>query len=295
MAIAQGMTGRACAQTDRSSKDDEKANSAVIVSATRLRAERQRATPMVLLDARARKDFGQSMISGARWIDAAAWKDQAAKPDGLNDDRFWIEQLSGLDISNDTKVVVYGNQWPETARVWWLLKYVGVQDVRVLDGGFQAWLAGNANATVPAKDPPAPSKPATPFQPKYQADRFATAESVLRDSVQSKICQIVDNRTQGEYAGKVVRGKRGGHIPGAQHLDWQSFVSPDGGLLGPDPLRALFDAAGVDLNRPAATHCQGGGRSSVGALVIEHLTGKPAKNYLASWGQWGDRDELPVE
>ncbi len=87
--------------------------------------------------------------------------------------------------------------------------------------------------------------------------------------------------------------KRGGHIPKACHLEWSEFVGPDGRFLHPDEMREKVEAAGVKPGEPVITHCQGGGRASVDAYVLERL-GHPARNYYLGWSDWGNVDDTPV-
>jgi thiosulfate/3-mercaptopyruvate sulfurtransferase len=184
---------------------------------------------------------------------------------------------------------VYGDSLPGAAQAWWLLNYCGLK-AKLLDGGLPAFVDAGGVPSSEETVKPAPSSFAVRFQP----ERFATADDVKKLGVDQRQCQILDNRTAGEFSGEDVRGKRGGHIPGANHLDWQIFVDESGRLLPDDSLKEIFLEKKIVDNQPIVTHCQSGGRSSVGALVAEIVTGKPARNYYGSWGDWSSREELPV-
>ena len=260
--------------------------SAVLISAESLKAHLEN-SQCVLLDVRDAKAFEAGHLAKAVRVDSNGWK-QATK-ESLDLEDFWKKELSALGISNSSQVIVYGAPLPEVARMWWLLKYVGCQHVMVLDGGVDAFEKGGGKLSQDTYQPPSGN-----FAPQFQADRVISATDLLTESVQGKVCQTVDNRTLAEFDGSEKRGARGGHIPGAHHSDWQAYLQADGTFKSREDLAQLFQEAGVNLEKPIATHCQSGGRSSVGALVIEHLTGKPARNYYRSWAEWSANSELPV-
>ena len=259
---------------------------AILISGTELVKDLQ---SFDLIDVRDAKAYEEGHIGLAVRLDMAAVKEATGKG-SLENDSYWNTQIGGLGIDGKQPIVVYGAPLPEVARVWWLLKYLGCSDVRILDGGVASYQsAGGMTSTALAK------RAAKEFKPMYQKDRIITADELLKEGVQAKTCQIVDNRTVGEFTGTEVRGPRGGHIPNAKNSDWQKYVDKDGKFLPRDELAKLLKDAGIDVEQPAVTHCQSGGRSSVGAFVIELVGGKPARNYYRSWGEWAGRSDLPVE
>lgn len=244
----------------------------------------------VMLDVRDKARYEEGHIPGAIWVDTSLWKNATSKDEGLRDKNFWAHEIGKLGIDGKETIVVYGDNLTESARVWWLLSYLGCENVRLLDGGWKAYLQCGGK---PSKESPVVGS--VKFEPSFQEDRLATAEEVLELGVRNKKVQVIDNRTSQEYQGVEVRGPRGGHIPGAKHSDWQEYVDAEGRFLPIAQLKSKLIAKGIDLDRPCTTHCQGGGRSSVGAFVMEMATGEPAMNYYRSWGEWGVRSELPIE
>lgn len=242
-----------------------------------------------IIDVRAKNAYDAGHIPGAVWIDANAWRDQSLKPDALQDTKYWRDTLGSLGIQNQTRVIVYGDQTQNTARIWWLLSYLGCADVRILDGGWKAWEASGG-----PKETKSTVRAAAHFDVKFQSERLATLTEIQKEAVDAQTCQILDNRTKEEYEGTVNRGGRAGHIPGAQNLDWTALVDENGKFLPEATLRQKLAAAGIDLSKPVATHCQSGARSSVGAFVYEMLTGKPAKNYYRGWSEWGTNESVPI-
>ena len=242
-----------------------------------------------VLDVRDSKAYQAGHIEGAIFVDLAAWKKASPDDASMIDANLWGKNVGDLGIDGSETIVVYGSPLTEAARVWWILRYVGCKDVRLLDGGVEAFQAAGGMLVV---DPT--NVTAKIFKPHFQSSRFVTGTELKKLAIDLSQCKIIDNRTPEEFAGKEVRGPRGGHIPDATNSDWRRYVGTDGKLLPKEQLADLLEADGIDLSQSFVTHCQSGGRSSVGAFVVELVTGKPAKNYYRSWSEWSARDEFPV-
>ena len=275
-------------QVAQAEESNSKLNADLLVNVEQLSPLLDEATT-VLLDVRPKAEFDAGHLPKAVWIDLKSWKDHSSTDDGLQDKKFWSDEISNLGISAKSTVIVYGDPLPEAARVWWLLKYCGCKDIRLLNGGMKSWVASGGQ---PSKE----SRHIQPvqFEAQFQPKRLATDKDVQKLGLAEKSCQIVDNRAPGEFDGTTVRGKRGGHIPGANNLEWSQFVGADGKFLPVEELRSKFAGANIDLEQTIIAHCQTGGRSSVGSFVFEMLSGKPARNYYRGWSEWSEKEELPV-
>jgi thiosulfate/3-mercaptopyruvate sulfurtransferase len=238
-----------------------------------------------LLDARPKAKYDAGHIPGAVWVDATAWT-KAFGPAPDKDE--WAKRLGALGLEVDSPVVVYGEDPREPARVWWVLRYWGFKDARLLDGGWLAWATQNSAASraAPAVKPTEPKL--TP-----QADRLATKGQVL-DIVKKKDRQIIDARSEKEFCGEEARAKRGGAIPGAKNLDWTDLIHKDGRFKSAEELRKLFQAHEISLKEPAVTYCQSGGRASVMAFALELMGAKGVSNYYQSWNEWGNDPDTPI-
>jgi 3-mercaptopyruvate sulfurtransferase SseA/precorrin-6B methylase 2 len=200
-----------------------------------------------ILDTRAQTEYAAGHIAGAVRVDVKSWQQLSAREGGLHDTSAWAEQVGRLGISATSAVVVYGDRLPDTARIWWTLKYLGVQDVSILDGGWPLWKKENRPT-----DQSTPAIATVKFEPQCQSDRLEEMDS-LKKSLHSEHLTIVDTRSADEYTGKEVRAKRGGHIPGAKLLEWKGLLAPDGRFKSPAQLRALFREHGIQPAQTAVT------------------------------------------
>ena len=243
----------------------------------------------VILDARDRGKYEQGHVPNARWVDHATWA--KSFQDG-KDRNGWTKRIADLGIDNNSKVVIYDDDWnKEAARIWWILKYWGVSDARLLNGGWKAWTT--ASLPIEKETPKQPG--ATNFVAKSQAERLATKQKLL-DSLKNKSLQIVDARSEGEFCGtEKANNKRAGAIPGAKDLEWIDLLDTDSQRFkSADEIAKLFRQAGIDLGETTATHCQSGGRASVMAFGLELMGAKDVSNYYRSWSEWGNADDTPV-
>ena len=243
----------------------------------------------IVLDARDQEKFTAGHIPAARWIDHAAWS--KAFDEG-QDAPGWSRRIAALGIAADSKVVLYDDELSKAAaRIWWILEFWGVRDVRLLNGGWIGWTAGQLPVEKGAPTTPAPAT----FEARPQAQRLATKRQIL-DSLAGHTLQIVDARSEGEFCGtEALKNRRAGAIPGARHLEWSDLLDKTTGRFKPaDELRGLFRAADIDLAAPSATHCQGGGRAAVMAFALELMGTRDVANYYRSWGEWGNADDTPV-
>lgn len=243
----------------------------------------------VILDARTRASYEQGHVPGARWVDPAAWA--AGFGDG-DDAEGWSKRIGDLGIDQASKVVVYDDgPSKDAARIWWILRYWGVEDAKLLNGGLTGWKSGKFPMETEVQSPEPAEFTATP-----QAARLATKDQLL-EALKGKSLQIVDARSEGEFCGTdKLKNKRAGAMPGAKHLEWSDLIDKQTQRFKqPAVIRELFDQAGIDVEQPTATHCQGGGRSSVMAFGLELMGATEVHNYYRGWGEWGNADDTPIE
>ena len=240
-----------------------------------------------ILDARLRDKFEAGHIPGAVWVDHDAWSksfDNGKDADG------WAKRVGALGIDVNTPVVIYDdNLSKDAARIWWILRFWGVRDVRLLNGGWFAWKGDGGEA---AKDEP--TIEATSPKLKAQADRLAIKDQVLQ-GVKEKSFQFVDARSQGEFCGDDKKAKNAGAIPEAKQLEWSDLLDAKTQRFKPAPeLSKLFEERGLKLDKPVTTYCQSGGRAAVMAFGLELMGAEKVRNYYKSWAEWGNADDTPI-
>jgi thiosulfate/3-mercaptopyruvate sulfurtransferase len=197
--------------------------------------------------------------------------------------------VAGLGIGPDTHVVIYDDSGGlHAARLFFTLDVFGHRAVSLLDGGFQAWQRANRPMTTEV-----PHVARTDYRPALQPDRVASAEWV-RDRLTDPTLVLVDTRTPAEYAGKDVRARRGGHIPGAINIDWEQNLRPDGTFKSADELRAMYTAQAVTPDKTVVTYCQTHHRAAHTYFVLRLLGYPRLVGYDRSWSEWGNRDDLPL-
>ena len=240
-----------------------------------------------ILDARDEKKFAAGHIPGAVWVNHDEWAKEYA---GDLSDEGWEWRIGALDIGVNTPVVIYDDaRFNRAARIWWILRAMGVRDVRLLNGGWKGWqdIGGRVTKDVLKVDGSMKVKP--------RKDRVATKEFVL-EAVKTKQQQIIDARSREEYLGTDKKAKHGGAIPGAKHLEWSDAMdAKTQRFKSADELKKLFAAAGIDPSKPCTTYCQSGGRAAVMAFTLELMGGKDVRNYYKSWAEWGNADDTPID
>jgi thiosulfate/3-mercaptopyruvate sulfurtransferase len=242
-----------------------------------------------LLDARPRDEYQRGHIPGAAWVDAKAVERMAARPGALTDRAAWEAWLAPMGITSDTKVLVYdANRQLDAARLWWLLRYLGVARVGLINGGFPLWEKQGRPVAVET-----PKVVPRPFPVHFRRERLADREDV-RAALKQGNTRVIDARSAAEYTGVTKRSKRGGRVPTACHLEWATLVNADGQFLDGATLRTKLSEVGVKPGAPVITHCQGGGRASVDAFVCEWL-GFRTRNYYLGWSDWGNAQDTPIE
>lgn len=204
-----------------------------------------------------------------------------------------FEDLMGkLGVGPDTTVVTYDdNNALVASRLWWVLRYYGHTNAKVLNGGWHRWLTEQRPVTFHASK----AAPAT-FTAKPNAAIYATVD-LLKQAHADPACQVLDSRTDGEWEGTNNRGnKRSGRVPNAKHLEWLRFVETDDmrKFLPAEQLQALVDEAGFTRDKPIITYCQGGIRAAHAAFVLELLGYQGVRVYDGSMREWANRDDTPL-
>lgn len=196
----------------------------------------------------------------------------------------WMRS-AGVDAAAD--VIVYGAREPmAAARAWWLLRYMGHERVRVLDGGFDAWQARGFDVTDAVPRP----------QPGDFTVRVAS-EHRLDDRLVEDCARhgrLLDARAFERYTGESEPiDPLAGHIPGAVSAPATEMVDGEGRMRSPAALRRYFEALGITPDTTVGVYCGSGVTAATDALALE-LAGLPAAMYVGSWSKWSAQPDPPV-
>ncbi|MDX2375354.1 sulfurtransferase [Microbacterium sp. LRZ72] len=201
-------------------------------------------------------------------------------------------------ISRDDTVVIYGdkNNW-WAAYALWVFSLFGHEDVRLLDGGRDRWIADGRAITT---DLPAPRTSEYPVVERDDSRLRAYKDDVLEHLGKP----MIDVRSPEEYSGERTTAPaypeegalRAGHIPGAQSVPWGKAVADDGTFRPRAELSDIyFDGASLSAGDDVIAYCRIGERSSHTWFVLTHLLGLPnVRNYDGSWTEWGSAVRVPI-
>jgi thiosulfate/3-mercaptopyruvate sulfurtransferase len=245
----------------------------------------------LILDVRSTAAFASGHISGAVHLDLWGVSLIDTDPAPLNAFLWMIEHLLALrGVAADRPIVICDEtSGIRAARVFWFLEFFGVPRVQVLDGGTRAWVDAGFPLTTGGEEPKGTQWTGTPVR-----TALATWQDV-RDRLGSREAVLLDTRSDEEYQGTLRRARRAGAIPGAVHVEWTRNLTPDGRFKPAGELRAMYEAVGVSPDREVVAYCQGGYRAAHAYLALRLLGYPRVRNYLGSWKEWGDREDLPIE
>lgn len=215
------------------------------------------------------------------------------QPHTLPKPEFFGEMAGKLGISNDDMVVVYDCSGIAfaAARVWWMFRVFGHNNVRILDGGLPAWKA--AGFTLEKKS--AAAQPVF-FSAKFRPELFKQ-QNDIQENIQSKKFSLLDARDAQRYSGEIPDPRphvAAGHIPDSLNLPFAMLINPDGGTFkSKDDLKDIVRKSGVDLSKPIACSCGSGVTACVIALALHEIGHPDAAIYGGSWTEWGGNPALP--
>jgi thiosulfate/3-mercaptopyruvate sulfurtransferase len=244
--------------------------------------------------------YAEAHIPGAIGFD---WKKDLQDPvkrDFLGPEDFG-RLFGAAGVANDHLIVLYGdrNNW-FAAYTYWYLKYYGHDDVKLVNGPREKWIAEDRPTTTDA-----PSHEATTFEAQPGDDAIRALRDEVRQIIEAGTHRLVDVRSPQEFSGELIAmpgyeqegAQRGGHIPTAKSVPWAQAVQEDGTFKSRDDLEQLYTDKGVISDgEPIVAYCRIGERSAHTWFVLHELLGRDdVRNYDGSWTEWGNLVNVPIE
>ena len=241
---------------------------------------------ILIVDSRSHKEYSQGHIPGAVNLDLFAFHWIDTSEEGIisfNEQMRKILSYAGIDETK--KVVFYDNiSGMLAARGVWLCLYFSHPNAFMLNGGLKTWITEKFEIETKS-NASNPTNLTTPI-----STSILVGAQYVEKSIGKSI--IIDARSPEEFDGRITRAARIGHIPSAINLDWTENVDETGQFKPDEELSRTYQ---FNKESEVITYCQGAYRAANSFLAIKKLGFKNVKVYLGSWGEWGNRLDLPVE
>jgi len=208
--------------------------------------------------------------------------------------------LTEMGIAPDMKIIIYDDttaSWEAAGRIFWILEYLGCQDVHVLNGGWDKWAAEGRKTETAASALPNSDKPFTAFT----RSAIVMDKNQLSNRLGNEDFVVIDSRKDEEFNGWTLYNEaRGGHIKGAVQIPYEWFFNEDKTILSYEALKLMFESRGVTSDKEVTSYCTAGIRSGFIYFALRLLGYERASNYDGSIWDWAeasviDPDKYPME
>lgn len=198
--------------------------------------------------------------------------------------------LADIGYDGSQHIVAFDDEFGlKAARLYWTLRMADIEGFSYLNGGLAAWLAAGQEKSINRIKP----EPAAPLPLEFSAP-YRTERAEILASLSGKELFLWDTRSVAEFNGEEARAKRGGHIPGARHLEWLAFLDDKGYVCPAEEVSHLLkDLTSAAKGRPIVAYCQAHRRSAM-AFMLADYSGVSIRAYDGSWQEWGNKDDSPV-
>ena len=230
----------------------------------------------------ARAEYEITHIAGAQFFDIDAISDKSTTlPHMLPTPEKFVIEVAKLGANNIKRIICYDSVGLfSAARVWWMFKTFGHDNVAVLDGGLKKWLTeGRATQTGLV------TAIAENFTTNFRPEMVKSMSQVA-----SETAQIADARSPTRFRGEEPEPRPGvkpGHMPNAKNVHYSTLLNADGTLKSKPELAKIFAATGIDIAKPITTSCGSGVTAAILTLALTELGASKHALYDGSWAEWG--------
>lgn len=246
-----------------------------------------------IVDTDISEKYQNSHIPGSVNVVDNYYKTSADDRTHIQDPEKFSETMGNLGINNNSLVIAYDRSAGlYSLRLLWALNYYGHSNAKILDGGYQKWFYEGKKTTKIL-----PKFPFSKFNIHMNKDLIAKKDEVINALDDSQI-QILDVRSDDEWNGINKRGgPRGGHIPGAIHIEWTNFHTKGEipALKTANEIRDILSKTSFSKNKKTITYCQGGIRAAHTFWILKLIGLDHVKNYDGSWREWGNDFSCPIQ
>jgi len=238
----------------------------------------------LIIDTRSFKEYSEGHIPGSVNLDLFAFHWIDTSKEGIENFNNQTKMLlSFTGVSEEKKIIFYDEvSGMLAARGVWMALYFSHPDVVILDGGMKKWRQEKKDIeTIP-----------NPFNPTNFSGKINPSIISGFEKIQENLenLTIIDARSKGEYDGTIVRAAHAGHIPNSINIDWNLNLNEDGTLKDDSELSKLYK---FPKDSKIITYCQGAYRAANSFIALKKLGFTNVRVYLGSWGEWGNRLDLP--
>jgi thiosulfate/3-mercaptopyruvate sulfurtransferase len=237
-------------------------------------------------------EYEAAHIPGAVFMDLGELIDtSAAVENTLPSAAKFASRMQTLGLGDGSRIVLYDDSAIHSAaRAWYMLKLFGAHNVAILDGGLAKWKAEGR--------PLAQGRESLRHRhfTVWQDDRQIRSKAQILENLGTHVEQVIDARGAPRFTGAEAEPRAGmasGHIPGSRNVHYAALFNPDGTFKDKAGIRAAFENAGIDLDKPIVTTCGSGMTACVLAFGLELLGKHDVALYDGSWAEWGADANTP--
>ena len=200
--------------------------------------------------------------------------------------------LNSFGINKDSQIIVYDDENSSMcARLWWMLKLIGIESCAVLDGGYKVWSENNLPVDNLIPKYIMKENNTYSYNPKYLVDTLELKAMLKDDSI-----YLVDARDQERFSGKIEPiDSLAGHIPGAINIPFKNNLNKDGRFKNTEELKKNFEKVNDGNSKFIVNMCGSGVTACHNFLAMEHCGISKLKIYVGSWSAWSSYKDAIIE